>query len=67
MTTKWAPDNDEGLHPYVITKHSWGHTRNRIEYATSLKEAKAQHGWTRESHTTVTVRRATPADMEPGR
>jgi hypothetical protein len=64
MSSKWAPDNADGLHAYIITKRSWGRSWHRIEYAHSLKDAKASFGWTRERYTTVSVRRATPADME---
>jgi hypothetical protein len=66
--SRWAQDNDEGLHAYlVITTDMWQAARGtdyrRIEYAASLAEAKSQFGWTREHLTTVRVRRATPDDV----
>lgn len=62
MAARWAPDNDEGLHAYLVTKSSWGRKWDRIEYAASLTTAKAQYGWIREQHTSINVRRATHAD-----
>lgn len=59
---KWAPDNEAGLHAYVVTTHSWGRATDRIVYAVSLAEAKRKHGWTSMQHTSVSVRRAKPED-----
>ena len=67
MSGKWAPDNDEGLHAYVIETTSWGRTTSRIDYAADLAEAKRKYGWTRMQHTSAKVRRATPADVETTR
>lgn len=61
----WAPDDDEGLHAYVVTRHSWGRQWSRIEYASSLAAAEGRYGWTRELYTTVTVRRAKVEDVAP--
>lgn len=61
---KYAPRREDGLFAYVITKSSWGHSSNRIEWAESLTAAKRQFGWTRQMHTSVSVRRATPGDLE---
>jgi len=63
MSGRWAPDNADGLHAYVITKKSWGRSWDRIEYASSLVAAKASYGWTRERYTAVSVRRALAADV----
>lgn len=68
--SRWAPDNDEGLHAYVVTSRSiWDAAKgnpgySRIVYTASLAIAKSQYGHTRELHTTVSVRRAVPADVE---
>lgn len=61
--SKYAPKRDDGLLAYVVTTHQWGQQTDRIEWATSLKEAKAEHGWTRMLYTTMTVRRATRLDL----
>ena len=57
------PKREDGLMAYVVATHSWGRTYERIEWADSLKSAKAQFGWTRQLHTSVTVRRATTEDV----
>lgn len=62
--SRWAADNDEGLHAYVITKLWIGRLSSRIEYASSLVAAKGAYGCTRENYVTIRVRRATPADVE---
>lgn len=64
MTAKFAPKREDGLSPYVVTKSSWGREWSRIEWAKNLAEAKRQFGWTRQLHAYITVRRATPSDME---
>ena len=65
---KLAPANDDGLYPYVVTTRTpWDVGRDvkgRIEWATSLAEAKRRYGFTRQAHARVEVRRATTADME---
>lgn len=61
--SKYAPKREDGLMAYVVTKKSWGRSRDRIEWAASLKDAKDKYGWTREAYTSVSVRRATPADL----
>ena len=60
---KFQPKREDGLMAYVVASHSWGRTSERIEWAASLKDAKAQHGWTRQLHTSITVRRATVEDV----
>ena len=62
---RWARDNDEGLHAYVITDYCWGKSDDRIEYASSLADAKREHGSSRMRYTTTTVRRAQPVDVTP--
>lgn len=64
MSARWAPDNAEGLHPYVVTRSEWGRQYERIEYARNLAEAKRDYGWTRAAYASMSVRRATPADVE---
>jgi hypothetical protein len=63
--SRWAPDNAEGLHAYVVTTSEFAGSRkyDEIVYAESLKAAKAEHGWTQMRYTTKTVRRATPEDV----
>ena len=53
----------DGLLPYVRTMSSWGRESDTIVYASSLRDAKSQHGWTRQQHTSVKVRRARVSDM----
>ena len=60
---KFQPKREDGLMAYVVATHSWGRTSERIEWSESLKDAKAQHGWTRQQHTSRTVRRATVEDV----
>lgn len=62
--SKWADDNEDGLHAYVRSETSWGRTTHRLVYAASLADAKARFGWTRQAHTAVNVRRATREDAE---
>lgn len=59
---RFAP-KENGLAAYVVTSHSWGQQHDRIEWAANLAEAKRHHGWTRQLHTSVTVRRATSDDI----
>ena len=61
--TKFNPKRDDGLMAYVVSSSSWGRTTDRIEWAESLKDAKAQHGWTRQLHTSISVRRASVDDV----
>lgn len=59
----WAPDDAAGRHAYVITTREWDGSRDRIEYADSLKDAKAKFGYTRMLHVSISVRRARPEDV----
>lgn len=61
--SKWADDDKDGLHAYVVTTWNFGQSYDRIEYAESLKDAKAKFGWTRQLHTHKSVRRATREDV----
>lgn len=60
---KYAPKREDGLMAYVVTTSSWGKSYDRVEWASSLSEAKSHFGWTRQLHTSISVRRATPADL----
>ncbi len=60
---KFAAKRGDGHFAYVVTTSSWGKSDDRIEWATSLKEAKSQYGWTRMLHTFISVRRATVEDL----
>lgn len=62
--TKYAPKREDGLRAYVVSASSWGRTTTRIEWASNLADAKRKHGWTRADFTSITVRAATPADLE---
>lgn len=66
--SKWAPDNEQGLHAYVVetSEFAGSRTYTDIVYAASLKDAKAEHGHTMMRYTTVSVRRAKPEDMPGG-
>ena len=61
--SKYAPKREDGLYAYVVTTKSFTYKTSRIEWAKSLADAKAEHGWTRQLHTFVSVRRATPGDL----
>lgn len=61
---KHAPARDDGLKPYVKTTTSWGRDTHSIVWAGDLAAAKRAFGWTRQLHTTITVRRATVDDMD---
>jgi hypothetical protein len=66
-TDPYAPKRDDGLYAYAITSATWGRQYTRIEWAPTLKDAKRDFGWTRQLHTTITVRRARISDMPPRR
>jgi hypothetical protein len=61
--SKFAPAREDGLKPYVVTEYSWGHRSASIVWSANLAEAKRHHGWTRQLHTSLVVRRAMPEDM----
>lgn len=62
--SKFAPKGEDGLAAYVVSEYSWGRTTERIEWAKTLKDAKAEFGWTRMLYTTISVRRASIEDVE---
>lgn len=61
--SKFAPKVD-GLNPYLVTTRNFGNRWHRIEYATDLAAAKESYGWTRQMHTTKSVRRARVEDRQ---
>lgn len=63
MSGKWAPDNEQGEHAYVVSTSSWGQVYERIVYAHNLLDAKAEYGHTRQLHTHKSVRRARAEDV----
>lgn len=65
-TPKYAPARGDGFYPYVKTTKSHVGDSAAIVWAPDMKTAKQQYGWTRQTFTTVTIRRATPADVEAG-
>jgi hypothetical protein len=64
MATKFHPKREDGLCAYVVTKRSWGKAWDRVEWAESLADAKSKFGWTREMHTSISVRRATADEVQ---
>jgi hypothetical protein len=64
--TKWAPDNDDGQHAYLVTISEFGGSRVRteIEYADSLAEAKALYGYRQMAYENRSVRRAKATDVQ---
>jgi hypothetical protein len=61
--SKYAPPNDEGLKPWVVTVSDFGRKYVRIIYAETSAAAKyAAVG--RQQHVSATARRATPEDLE---
>ena len=63
MTADPYLTDDDGVPVYVVATSSWGRTTSRFVSAPSLTEAKATHGWTRERHTSVKVRRGRHSDV----
>ena len=67
--SKYAPAREDGLLPYRVRRWTAWDTAEgregfvRIEWAENLASAKRAFGYTRELHTYVEVRRATPEDM----
>lgn len=60
---KYAPPDDNGLKPWVVTISEWGRKSDQIVYAETSAQAKYRMcGGMR--HATATARRATPADVE---
>ncbi|MEJ6554047.1 hypothetical protein PQI51_03290 [Microbacterium esteraromaticum] len=63
--TKYAPANENGEKPYVVTQSGWGRTRTRITYAKTVAEAKFRAFGRQGVGEFITgCRRATPEDME---
>ena len=62
---KYAPADEYGRKPYVVTKHSWGRDLSKVVFCENASEARWV-AWGRlgvgEYH--VGTRRATPADLE---
>jgi hypothetical protein len=61
--SKFAPRREDGLFAYVRSSSSWGCTSDYIVWAESLAAAKRAWGWTRQLHTSVSVRRATTDEV----
>jgi hypothetical protein len=61
--SKFAPPNEDGLKPWVVTLSERGHKSERIVYAKSSADAKYR-AIGRQLHVTGTVRRATSADID---
>jgi hypothetical protein len=59
---KYASPRDDGLKPWVVTRHEWGRHTSRVVYAETAATAKYQTIG-RERHVSATVRRATPDDI----
>lgn len=59
----WDPETD--LSVYVVTRKEWGREHAYPVEAKTLRDAKAAHGWTRERHVSLHVRRARESEM-PG-
>ena len=62
MSARESKCATNGLTPYIVATSSWGRTNYSVVYGESLKDAKAHHGWTRDRHTSITVRRANIED-----
>lgn len=61
---RYAGRRDDGTYPFVVTTRWFDQETTRLVWAFSITDAKAEHGFTRELHTTRKVRRATVADVE---
>ena len=61
---KYAPANDAGEKPYVVTLSDWGKTRTKVAYATTPADARWR-AWGRigTGQYVTGVRRATPDDI----
>lgn len=63
--SRWAPDNADGLHAYVVTTMFGGRSYDSLVYEASLSDAKTKHGYKRMLPTHIRVHRAAVADV-PG-
>lgn len=60
--SKYAPAREDGLKPWVVTRHEWGCSSDVVVYAETGARAKYQCIG-RQLHVTGTVRRATVDDL----
>ena len=65
--SKYAPADDYGRKPYVVTKWHWSREVSKVVYTADAKEARWT-AWGRMGvgEHIVNVRRATPADVQDG-
>jgi hypothetical protein len=62
---KYAPANDEGLKPYMVTRAGWGRSSTRLVYADKVATAKYKaFGRMGTGEYITECRRATPEDIE---
>ena len=63
---KYAPANDEGLKPYVVTLRTWNRERTKVVYCERPQDARYEAGWGRlgAGEYVTNVRRARPIDVE---
>lgn len=59
---KYAPAREDGLKPWVVERHEWGHKSERIHHAKSASAAEYD-AVGRQRHVSAKARRATPEDM----
>jgi hypothetical protein len=65
MTAKYAPANDEGLKPYVVTRKGWRSESTKVVYADTPTIAKfLAFGRMGVGQYVSECRRATPGDIE---
>lgn len=65
MTAKYAPANDEGLKPYVVTRKGWGRETTVIAYAEKPADAKyIAFGRLGVGDYIASCRRAAPEDIQ---
>ena len=63
VTSPKAPKREDGTYLYVRTVSSWGRKFHSLVAAKSLREAKEQHGWSRNRYESIRVHRATVDEL----
>lgn len=57
------PRREDGTFLYVRSCTSWGRTSHTLVAASTLTEAKREHGWTRNRYESIRLHRATQSEV----
>lgn len=60
---RYAPADEKGFKPWVVTRMEWGRTTCHLEWAESAAQAAYQNRG-RQRNVSAHARRATPEDVE---